>query len=315
MKIGIVILNYLNWHDTVECVDSLANQIFGDYEVVVVDNSSKNESFDELYSRYGKEENIHLLQSKDNLGFAKGNNIGILYCKEILGIENILVINNDVIFTDAHYLQYLAEYSVGDTIGVLGSRIIGSDGKNQNPSSNFKPSFKAVFREFSFPLLRKYKLSGVLKIGSSIKRKLSGTSKEGNGIAAKTDDSVSIHKPYNLHGSALFLTENYIREINGFYPDTFLYYEEEILALVCHKLHLQMVYTDEIEIYHKEDQSSKLSFNNEEGIKYEMGRKSVRVGLKVSLMSINKIKAKTNHYPYNFKMKKNDIEKEYHLQS
>ncbi|AZP04934.1 glycosyltransferase [Jeotgalibaca ciconiae] len=314
MEIGIVILNYLNWQDTVECINSLENQTYKDYQVIVVDNSSTNESFKELYKRYGKENDIHLLQSEENLGFAKGNNIGILYCKDILDLKNILVINNDVIFTEPTYIEHLANYEIGNSVGVIGTKIIGSDGKNQNPSAQFRPSARAVLRELSFPLIRKYHLSWILKIGSFFKKNIVGQ-KQTHKVQEETSHTSNSKKQFALHGSALYLTQNYLSKINGFYPDTFLYYEEEILALVCHKLHLQMVYTDEIEIYHKEDQSSKLSFNNEEGIKYEMGRKSVRVGLKVSLMSINKIKAKTNHYPYNFKMKKNDIEKEYHLQS
>jgi GT2 family glycosyltransferase len=309
LKIGIVILNYLNWHDTVECIDSLANQTTDNYEVVVVDNASKNESFTELYNRYGEEEKIHLLQSPDNLGFAKGNNVGILYCKKILGLENILVINNDVVFTDPNYLEYLADYPLDETIGVIGSTIIGSDGQNQNPSSNFNPGFKAVFREYSIPLLRKYKLSGILHAGRFVKRRLKKqTATSGETAVVST---ALVTKPYNLHGSALFLTENYVRQMNGLYPETFLYYEEEILALVCHKLGLKMVYTDEIEIYHKEDQSSKMSFNNESGIKYEMGRKSVRTGMKVSLMDIEKIKTVTNSYPYNFILKKQGTETKY----
>ncbi|MDE1548153.1 glycosyltransferase [Jeotgalibaca caeni] len=306
MKIGIVILNYLNWHDTVECIDSLADQTFHEYEVVIVDNASKNESFDELYSRYGNEENIHLLQSNENLGFAKGNNIGILYCKKVLGIKNILVMNNDVLFTDPNYLAFLASQSIDSNVGAMGTRIIGSDGGNQNPSAIFHPSFKAVFREFSFPLLRKYKLSGVLNVGRVIKRKL----KKQPAVAENKPVSVS-NQPFTLHGSVLFLTENYLEKMDGFYPGTFLYYEEEILALICYKLGLKLVYLDEVEIYHKEDQSSKLSFNNEVGIKYEMGRKSVRAGMKVSLMKIDKIRAYTNQYPYLFKVKKSGEEKSY----
>ena len=310
MKIGIVILNYLNWQDTVECIDSLSNQSFKNYEVVVVDNQSANESYTELNSRYGEKEQIHLLQSKENLGFAKGNNIGIVYCKKILGIDNILVINNDVVFTDDNYLEYLSQYEVGYDIAIIGSRIIGSDGKNQNPSSQFKAGFKAVFREFSLPLLRKYKLTALLNLARKVKRQLKRSPSITN---QQSNNQITTDKPYNLHGSALFMTKNYLNEVNGLYPDTFLYYEEEILALVVDKLNLKMVYTDDIEIYHKEDQSSKLSFNNEEGIKYKMGRRSVRTGLKVSLMGIKAIKDRINHYPYVFISKHDDMTKEYQL--
>lgn len=305
MEIGIVILNYLNWTDTVECIDSLKNQTYQSFQVVVVDNASKNESFVELTSRYENNEKIHLLQTEENLGFAKGNNVGIVYCQEVLKLENILLINNDVIFTEADYIEKLTTYKVGNDIGVIGTKIIGSDGKNQNPHY-FNPSFRKVMREFSFPLLRKYKLNGIIELGRLIKHR---------GKAVKPSTSSRPNKlrsgPYVLHGAAVYLTKNYLKQMNGLYPETFLYYEEEILGLVCKKLNLKMLYVDEIEIYHKEDQSSEMSFQNLESVKYQFARKSVRVGVKVSLMSIKKIRQVTNTHPYNFQLRKKGQTKRY----
>ncbi|QIK51207.1 glycosyltransferase family 2 protein [Jeotgalibaca porci] len=292
MEIGIVILNYLNWFDTVECIDSLEKQTNQSFKIVIVDNASNNESFEKLSERYGYEDAIHLLQTEENLGFAKGNNTGIMYCKKELGLENILVINNDVIFTDENYIEKLTHMEIAKDIGVIGTKIIGADGENQNPVY-FTPSKKAVFREFSIPLLRKYHLAGILDIGRILKKMIkkntqpSSTTSTGN-------------RPYILHGSVIFLTQNYLSQANGLYPETFLYYEEEILGLVCKKLHLKMIYSDEIEIYHKEDQSSKLSFQNLEGIKQKFARRSVRIGLKVSGMSVGKILKVMNNQTYKF---------------
>ena len=42
----------------------------------------------------------------------------------------------------------------------------------------------------------------------------------------------------------------------GFYPDTFLYEEEELLAYICQKLDFCQMYVGELSIYHKEDSSS-----------------------------------------------------------
>lgn len=297
MELGIVILNYLNWTDTVECVESLKGQTHQDYQIVIVDNASANESFSELTARYEGHENIHLLQTDKNLGFAKGNNTGIVYCKEILNLFNILMINNDVIFTEPDYLAKLVNYEVGQDIGVIGTKIIGSDGKNQNPHY-FNPSFRKVMREFTFPLLRKYHLNGILEVGRFLKHK-------GKPVPQNTEAkslSTQTNKSYVLHGAVMYLTENYLNQMNGLYPETFLYYEEEILGLVCKKLNLKMRYVEDISIYHKEDQSSEMSFQNLESVKYGYARKSVRTGLKVSIMSVKSILTKTNEYPYKFKV-------------
>lgn len=307
MEIGIVILNYLNWTDTVECIDSLKNQTNQSFQVVVVDNASKNESFTELTMRYEHEEKIHLLKTEDNLGFAKGNNTGILYCKSVLGLENILVINNDVVFTDPNYIDFLIHFDSGKDIGVVGTKIIGADGLNQNPHY-FNPTSKAVFREYALPLMRKYRLGGLLKLGSKLKNR--GQISQ----PASLSQTNSSEKPYVLHGSAIFLTENYVQHLNGLYPETFLYYEEEILGLVCKKLGLKMLYTDKVEIYHKEDQSSQMSFQNLEGVKHTFARKSVKTGLRVSKMSADKIIKITNKQPYTFTLKKSGKVKKYTFQ-
>lgn len=303
MEIGVVILNYLNWTDTVECIDSLKDQTNQNFQIVVVDNASANESFSKLKQIYDRNVNVHLLRTKENLGFAKGNNTGVVFCKKVLGINNILVVNNDVIFTDQGYIEFLQKFEYDKTVGVIGTKIIGSDGQNQNPHY-FNPSFKSVFREFSIPILCKYHLDWILGIGRKFKKN--------KPKITNTEPSVK-KRPYVLHGSAFFLTENYISRINGLYPETFLYYEEEILGLVCSKLKLKMLYTELTEIYHKEDQSSNLSFQNLEGIKQKFARRSVATGLKVSLLSNEKVMARINNYPYCFTLEKNGKPIEYKL--
>lgn len=49
-KIGIVILNYNGWEDTIECVESLSKQSFENYQIIIVDNNSTNNSFDKIKS-------------------------------------------------------------------------------------------------------------------------------------------------------------------------------------------------------------------------------------------------------------------------
>ena len=287
MEIGIVILNYLNWKDTVECIDSLYKQKNQSFQIVIVDNNSHNDSIDQLKKRYKDIEKIHLLANEDNLGFAKGNNVGMLYCKTKLSIDNILVINNDVIFTDLEYTDYLINYDFGESVGVVGTEIIGADGKNQNPRY-FKLSFISILKQYIYPLL--YSLSP--KILIKIRNNLRSKNQSENTLGVKSSKSLI------LHGSVLFFTEKYIQQVNGFFPETFLYYEEQILGLVCLKLGLQMQYDPLISIYHKEDQSSELSFQNLASVKKRFVRKSMRTGLKVSIMSQKRILRRINSVTY-----------------
>ena len=47
-KVGIIILNWNGWEDTIECLESLSKIDYPDYEVIIVDNDSKNDSIDKI---------------------------------------------------------------------------------------------------------------------------------------------------------------------------------------------------------------------------------------------------------------------------
>ena len=93
MKFLIILLNYNNWKDTIECVESLQNSKVENSNILVVDNCSIDDSYIQLKNRIP---DVTFLKTENNLGFSGGNNIGIRY-----GIENnaeyIILLNNDTI--------------------------------------------------------------------------------------------------------------------------------------------------------------------------------------------------------------------------
>ena len=291
-KIGIVILNYLNVNDTIECVDSLLQQEESSYQVVLVDNCSHNGSFEVLVEKYEQEPAIDIIQTTGNLGYAKGNNAGIVFLKEKYNIQNMLILNNDTIFTDPTYLSFLQQYPIDTSVGAIGTKIIGKDGVNQNPrydSTNLKRVLKdsVYFSLDEFGIIKYYQ-----KLKATIKKDTQSD------ISQSINQSDKKNEEYFLHGSAIFLTENYLSKANGFYPDTFLYYEENILAIIMKKLDLKMVYDSNKEIYHKEDQSSAMSFDNVKSTFTKYLAKSIRIALRVQLMSIDKILQHINSKKY-----------------
>lgn len=291
-KIGLVILTYMNYKDTIECVDSLLLQEGVDFHAVLVDNCSPNEAFEVVAEKYASEPRIDVIQTTGNLGYAKGNNAGIVYLKEKYDIHNILILNNDTIFTDKNYLAFFAQYPIGANIGAIGTRIIGQDGLNQNPRYD-ATDLKRVVKDSVYFTLDSF---GMIKYYQKLKGKVIGKKPQTAVAAAQVPFDSS--KEYFLHGSALFLTENYLNHSNGFYPDTFLYYEENILAIIMKKMNLKMVYDASVEIYHKEDQSSAMSFNNVKETFTKYLAQSVRIALKVELMSIDKILEHVNSTAY-----------------
>ena len=43
-KVGIVISNYNGWQDTLVCLDSLQKQTYKDFEIILLDDASPNDS-------------------------------------------------------------------------------------------------------------------------------------------------------------------------------------------------------------------------------------------------------------------------------
>mgnify|MGYP001048890872 CR=1 FL=1 len=78
-KIGIIILNYNSYDDTINCVNSIFN--FSNekrfFKIYVVDNASIDESGDMLVKKYNNYSNISVILNSKNTGYAHGNNIRI----------------------------------------------------------------------------------------------------------------------------------------------------------------------------------------------------------------------------------------------
>ena len=71
-SVSVIVLNYNGANETNECLRSIEQQNFEDYEVVLVDNGSEPESFDALQPRT----RTRIYRLKENVGFARGCNFG-----------------------------------------------------------------------------------------------------------------------------------------------------------------------------------------------------------------------------------------------
>jgi len=247
-KIGIVVLNYLNYEDTIECVESLLDLNYDNYEIVVVDNGSHNSSYKILNKEFNNYPKVYILNTGENLGYAKGNNFGIDFCREKLNSEHILVINNDTIAEDKKLLNILVENKNKGL--VIGPKIINLNGDNQNPIGNF--TLRTIFNNLGYYFLKKLRLDRLIQ---SLMKK-----NESKNKIIDTDNLI-------LHGSCLFFTDDYFEYFNGFFSKTFLYGEELILYLLVKKANENLYYTDNTYIIHKEDGSSNMAFSNYQTIK------------------------------------------------
>ena len=108
MKVLFLILNYKTYKETIALAKNLYYAGLKDKYVLIVDNASPNESFAELTKELAGFENIEVIASDINGGYAKGNNYGLKYAKKY-NPQYVCIINNDVIF-DMDTIDRLCEW-------------------------------------------------------------------------------------------------------------------------------------------------------------------------------------------------------------
>lgn len=164
LSVSIIILNWNGWKDTIECLESLYRINYPNYEVILVDNNSSNDSVKIFrkwaqgkektsspikYFEYTKEEldtrqylkdkekldhfpsdkKLFILKNDKNYGFTGGNNIAI---KQILRegrSEYILLLNNDTVVSKDFLTELIKVAENRKNIGIVGPKIYNYDGK------------------------------------------------------------------------------------------------------------------------------------------------------------------------------------------
>ncbi|HWQ18710.1 MAG TPA: glycosyltransferase family 2 protein, partial [Methanotrichaceae archaeon] len=162
-RVSVIILNWNGWRDTEDCLRSLAGIYYRNYDIIVVDNGSTDESKQELTKFMqdmarasnaqdegtlpvsffelssgdttskmpdirGPGQKMVLIKSGENYGFAKGNNIGIEFALRNFSSDYVLLLNSDTI-VEADFLGELVKVGVGDdTVGSIQSLLLKPGG-------------------------------------------------------------------------------------------------------------------------------------------------------------------------------------------
>jgi len=115
--ISIIILNWNGKHHMKDCLDSVLSQSLSDFEVIVVDNGSKDASQDYIKDNYPQ---VKLVCLNQNYGFCKGNNEGI----KVANGEYIVLLNNDTL-VEKDWLNNLYKCMMSEPdLGFCASKIV-----------------------------------------------------------------------------------------------------------------------------------------------------------------------------------------------
>jgi len=123
--VSIIILNYNGQKYIRRCVETVLKSEYDNFELLIVDNNSSDNSFDIVKSEF-HDARIRLVRNNRNLGFASGNNLGANYARG----EYIVLLNVD---TEVHskWLTELVAVMQSDlTIGAAQAKLLSLDDKS-----------------------------------------------------------------------------------------------------------------------------------------------------------------------------------------
>ena len=107
-------------------------------EIIVVDSASTDDSLDMVREKYPQ---VRLLPQKENLGFTRGNNIGLAQAQA----PYLLLLNPDTELDADALLQMLAYMEKQPQVGILGPHTLNTDGSHQSTRRRFPTLMTGLF--------------------------------------------------------------------------------------------------------------------------------------------------------------------------
>jgi N-acetylglucosaminyl-diphospho-decaprenol L-rhamnosyltransferase len=217
-KVSAVILNYKTPHETLSCVDALlAQTISEDIEIIVVDNYSKDDSMKILRSLLGQGKNIKLLETKRNLGFSGGNNLG---SKEASG-KYILIINPDTTLENDVVEKMFLFLEENNEVGIIGPQLVFPNGTIRDSYRTFPTMLDIIIKRTPLSIFFPRRMRDYLQWDKS---------------------------PYEkrevdwLVGACMFMKKDLFEGIGKFDERFFLFFEDTDLCRKCHLNGKKVVY-------------------------------------------------------------------------
>lgn len=226
MKIGstplvsIITVNYNSTDVTCEMLHSLKKSTFKNFEVIVVDNASKDDPSDRLKAAFP---NVKVILAKQNLGFSGGNNLGI---RNAVG-DYLFLLNNDTELTPPLIELLVKSFNRDKSIGIVCPKIKFFFAKDIIQYAGFNKFNRITGRTTAVgsrqPDSDKYNISGFT---------------------------------HGAHGAAMLIKREVLSTV-GLLPESFfLYYEEWDWSFKVIKAGYKIYFESSAEVFHKESVST-----------------------------------------------------------
>lgn len=234
---GVIILNYNNAPMTIECMTSLEKVNSAPIKYIVVDNASTDESYSILQKYIEKSfpsnsmvvdaesdcekfclPYVTLVCAAKNEGYARGNNFGLALAEKDDEIDTVLIVNNDILFI-GDIIPTLVNFALtNENAGLVSPLLFGKDGKTIDYNCARKD---CTLRELALWYLFYCRDRHGIITRMVNERKILLKHPE-----LMENETVPVELP---SGSCMLIRKSLFKKIGYFDPNTFLYYEENIL--------------------------------------------------------------------------------------
>jgi GT2 family glycosyltransferase len=229
MQLSVIILNYNVRYFLEQCVLSVQKALENiDGEIIVIDNNSSDDSCEMMQRLFP---NVKLIENKENLGFPKGNNIGVAQAKG----DYICILNPDTVVAEDTFSTILNTKNWQLSTGILGCKLIDGTG-------NFLPESK---RGVPTPWVSFTKIFGLYKISNVF----------GKYYAQHLSENQS-GKVDILVGAFMVMKCELYNEIGGFDENCFMYSDDIDLSYMVLQKGKYNYYLHETTVIHYKGEST-----------------------------------------------------------
>lgn len=208
VMISIIIVNYNTKELLINCINSIYKETKEvNFEIIVVDNNSKDGSEDAIKEVF---KNVIFIQTGENLGFGRANNVGINRSKG----KYIFLLNSDTILCNNSIKTFFDFYEEYDNkigkIGALGGELLQDNGKLRNHSSQYFPKMQDEFKIIWNAFISKISKKGILNIKKEV----------------VLEQNEKFKRVDYVTGADLFICKSKMIEVGCFDKNFFMYFEE-----------------------------------------------------------------------------------------
>ena len=232
MQLSVIILNYNVRFFLEQCVASVQEALTNiDSEIIVVDNNSSDDSCKMIKMRFP---NVKLIVNNSNIGFSKGNNIGVAAANG----DYICILNPDTVVASDTFEKILAFAEKQENLGIVGCKLIDGSG-------NFLPESK---RGIPTPFVALTKIFGLYKLFPNWRLF--------NRYYAQHLSENETGKVAILVGAFMIMKRDLYNEIGGFDENCFMYSDDIDLSYMALKSGKLNYYFHETSVIHYKGEST-----------------------------------------------------------